>query len=98
MFRDWRIDAGGAAPARGTGSRASGRLFSTAGGGQRGQAELGQVAVVPGGGGFEGQRIHDIRRQKGTVDGLNWDDDKLVFPIPEREIEVNKKLVQNSGY
>lgn len=47
---------------------------------------------------FEGHRIHDIKRLKGSVDGLRWDDDKLVFPIPAREMEVNKNLVQNPGY
>jgi hypothetical protein len=47
---------------------------------------------------FEGQRIHDIKRLKGTVDGLNWDDNKLVFPIPARELEANKSLEQNDGY
>jgi len=46
----------------------------------------------------EGHRIHDIKRLKGTADGLNWDDDKLLYPIPAREIEVNKNLVQNPGY
>ncbi len=47
---------------------------------------------------FEGQRIHDVRRAKSSVDGLAWDDDKLVFPIPAREIEANPKLEQNAGY
>lgn len=46
----------------------------------------------------EGHRIHDIKRLKGTVDGLNYDDPKLVFPIPAREIEANPKLSQNDGY
>jgi hypothetical protein len=47
---------------------------------------------------FEGHRIHDVKRLKGSVDGLNFDDDKLVFPIPARELEANPNLVQNSGY
>lgn len=46
----------------------------------------------------EGHRIHDIKRLKGTADGLNWDDDKLLYPIPAREIEANKGLEQNPGY
>lgn len=46
----------------------------------------------------EGHRLHDIKRLKGTADGLNWDDNKLLYPIPAREIEVNKNLVQNPGY
>lgn len=46
----------------------------------------------------EGHRIHDIKRLKGTADGLNWDDEKLLYPIPARELEANAKLVQNDGY
>jgi len=46
----------------------------------------------------EGHRLHDIKRLKGTADGLNWDDDKLLYPIPAREIEANKNLQQNDGY
>ncbi|MBL7828155.1 MAG: RagB/SusD family nutrient uptake outer membrane protein [Saprospiraceae bacterium] len=47
---------------------------------------------------FEGHRIHDVKRLKGSVDGLNYDDDKLVFPIPSRETEANPNLQQNDGY
>ncbi len=47
---------------------------------------------------FEGQRIHDVKRLKGTVNGLAWNADKLVFPIPQRDVDVNKNLVQNAGY
>lgn len=46
----------------------------------------------------EGHRLHDIKRLKGTADGLNWDDDKLLYPIPAREMEANPKLEQNPGY
>lgn len=48
--------------------------------------------------GFEGFLIHDIKRTKGTVGALSWSSDKLVFPIPLREMQVNSKLVQNPGY
>lgn len=47
---------------------------------------------------FEGHKIHDIKRLSGTVDGLSFDAPELVFPIPAREIEVNKNLQQNEGY
>lgn len=47
---------------------------------------------------FEGFLIHDVKRTKGNVGSLSWNSDKLVFPIPLREIQVNKKLVQNPGY
>ncbi len=47
---------------------------------------------------FEGFRLHDIKRLRGTVGTLQWNDDKLVLPIPQREIDTNNKLVQNPGY
>jgi hypothetical protein len=50
----------------------------------------------------EGQRIHDIKRvQASVVEGSDtylYDDPKLVFPIPQRERDVNSKLTQNDGY
>lgn len=46
----------------------------------------------------EGHRIHDIKRLKGSADGFPYDADKLVYPIPAREMEANKSLEQNSGY
>ena len=48
--------------------------------------------------GFEGFLIHDIKRTKGNVGALSWSSDRLVFPIPVREMQVNSKLVQNPGY
>lgn len=47
---------------------------------------------------FEGLRIHDIKRMKGSTGDFAWDNSKLIFPIPQREIEVNASLVQNEGY
>jgi starch-binding outer membrane protein, SusD/RagB family len=55
---------------------------------------------------FEGHWIHDIKRNKQTIikkDGngtRTWvfSSPKLVFPIPLREIDANKNLVQNEGY
>jgi len=47
---------------------------------------------------FEGFGIHDARRFKITVDGRAWNDNKLVFPIPFREMNANNKLTQNPGY
>lgn len=46
----------------------------------------------------EGQTIHDRKRLKLTTDGLAFDDNKLVFPIPQREINANSELEQNPGY
>lgn len=47
---------------------------------------------------FEGFGIHDAKRFRRTVDGLPWNDNKLVFPIPFREINANSSLTQNPGY
>jgi len=47
---------------------------------------------------FEGLRIHDIKRVKGSTGEFQWNDEKLVFPIPLREINANSALEQNPGY
>ena len=47
----------------------------------------------------EGQRIHDIKRLKESVDGFAYDANELVFPIPLREINAGSGiLAQNAGY
>lgn len=47
---------------------------------------------------FEGHRLHDYRRTHRDIDGIPWDDNQLVYPIPFREVQANPKLVQNPGY
>jgi tetratricopeptide (TPR) repeat protein len=49
---------------------------------------------------FEGFKIHDIRRLHQSFDIYVYNDPKLLFPIPDREIEANPKLKpqQNPGY
>jgi len=47
---------------------------------------------------FEGHRMHDIKRTQSSVGGLNYDDPSLVFPIPQRERNINPDLAQNPGY
>ncbi len=47
---------------------------------------------------FEGQRLHDIKRTRSTQSGTAWNSPKLILPIPQREIDVNKNLTQNEGY
>jgi starch-binding outer membrane protein, SusD/RagB family len=55
---------------------------------------------------FEGHWIHDIKRNRQTitkVDGnktstWTFNSPKLIFPIPLRETDANKNLVQNEGY
>ena len=50
----------------------------------------------------EGERLHDAKRlQESIVEGavvFPYNSDKLVFPIPQRDINVNPNLIQNSGY
>lgn len=47
---------------------------------------------------FEGSRLHDLKRIQQTINGLPYNSDDLVFPIPQREIDVNLSLTQNPGY
>jgi starch-binding outer membrane protein, SusD/RagB family len=49
---------------------------------------------------FEGFKIHDMRRLHLNVGSLPYNDPKLVFPIPARELEANPSLKpqQNPGY
>lgn len=47
---------------------------------------------------FEGNRLHDIKRTRGNQSGTLWNSPKLILPIPQREMDVNKQLVQNEGY
>lgn len=48
---------------------------------------------------FEGIRIHDIKRLQGVTGNYPWNDNKLVFPIPQREVDATQGiLVQNPGY
>ena len=53
----------------------------------------------------EGQRLHDIKRLEigpfttGAGGTASWDDDILVFPIPQSEIDANGNIgPQNPGY
>jgi hypothetical protein len=48
--------------------------------------------------GFEGDRFWTLKRLKLNVDGFSYDDNKVVLPIPQSEIDVNKNIVQNGGY
>ena len=49
---------------------------------------------------FEGFKIHDIRRLHQNFSTFLYNDPKLLFPIPDREIEANPNLKpqQNPGY
>lgn len=49
---------------------------------------------------FEGFMIHDLRRLHKNAGSLAYNDPKLIFPIPAREIAANPTLAgqQNEGY
>lgn len=47
---------------------------------------------------FEGHLIHDLKRTQRSVGSLLYNDDALVFPIPQRETIINSSLTQNPGY
>lgn len=47
---------------------------------------------------FEGQRWHDLVRTGRAETKLTLTANKLIWPIPARERNVNPKLVQNPGY
>ncbi|MGQ9620436.1 MAG: RagB/SusD family nutrient uptake outer membrane protein [Bacteroidales bacterium] len=49
---------------------------------------------------FEGHRIHDIKRLKQSIGIWAYNNPRLVFPIPARELETNPVLQsqQNPGY
>jgi len=49
---------------------------------------------------FEGFKIHDIRRLHENVEAMAYNDPKLLYPIPARDIEANPNLrgQQNPGY
>lgn len=47
----------------------------------------------------EGHAIHDRKRLKLTTDGFAYNADKIVFPIPQREVDASRNIIeQNSGY
>ncbi|MGY5848161.1 RagB/SusD family nutrient uptake outer membrane protein [Salegentibacter sp. HM20] len=47
---------------------------------------------------FEGHLIHDHKRTDRAVGELPADSGLLIYPIPQREMDVNDLLVQNSAY
>ncbi len=47
---------------------------------------------------FEGHLLHDVKRLGLTAGGLPSDSNRLVFPIPEDELNTNPNSSQNPGY
>ena len=49
--------------------------------------------------GFEGARIHDVKRLQISNGSFAWNSNRLVFPIPQREVDASGGvIVQNPGY
>jgi starch-binding outer membrane protein, SusD/RagB family len=44
---------------------------------------------------FEGDHFHNMKRLKRDIAGLPWNDPKLIFKLPQRELDVNDQLIQN---
>ena len=47
---------------------------------------------------FEGFLLNDIKRTQRSVGELPYNDNKLIFPIPQTEMDTNPLMVQNPGY
>lgn len=47
---------------------------------------------------FEGDRFFTVKRLQLTVNGLPYNDPKMILPIPQREIDLGNALPQNLGY
>ncbi|MBC6491652.1 RagB/SusD family nutrient uptake outer membrane protein [Flavihumibacter stibioxidans] len=47
---------------------------------------------------FEGQGLSDAKRTRSAWSGTAWNSKFLILPIPQREMDVNDKLVQNEAY
>ena len=47
---------------------------------------------------FEGNNLFESQRLKRSIATTAWNSPKLILPIPQREMDVNKQLVQNEGY
>lgn len=47
---------------------------------------------------FEGFTLHDAKRLEQNIGPYAWNDPKLIYPIPQRELRVNANLTQNEGY
>jgi hypothetical protein len=47
---------------------------------------------------FEGERFFTVKRLGLTINGIGYDDPRMIFPIPQREIDLGNSLPQNEGY
>ena len=46
---------------------------------------------------FEGKR-QKITFQCANTTGIAWNDNSMIYPIPQQEVDQNKSMVQNPGY
>ncbi len=47
---------------------------------------------------FEGHLLHDLKRTQRSVGNISYNSGQILYPIPQREIDVNPNLVQNDYY
>ncbi|RBL92870.1 RagB/SusD family nutrient uptake outer membrane protein [Chitinophaga flava] len=47
---------------------------------------------------FEGDSYWTVKRLQLNVGSMQYNNNRLVFPVPQREVDVNSTLVQNPGY
>lgn len=47
---------------------------------------------------FEGFILNDAKRSQKSVGSIPWNDNSLVLPIPQSEMDTNPLMVQNAGY
>ncbi len=47
---------------------------------------------------FEGFKVHDVKRLHEMIATMNYNDNKMVYPVPQNEIDINPLLMQNPGY
>ncbi len=47
---------------------------------------------------FEGHLFRDSKRTRQDIGDLSFSADELIYPIPQRELDVNENLAQNPGY
>lgn len=47
---------------------------------------------------FEGELLHDLKRTQSSVGSIPYNGLNIVYPIPQRELDVNPSLSQNGGY
>lgn len=47
---------------------------------------------------FEGHAFRDTKRTRKNIGDIPYNADRLVLPVPQREIDINPNLIQNPGY